>query len=120
MIRNTFVKLSLFVLIALALTACAHKDVSVCRHNSVFSAILHKAEHVSDEVVICLGYNKDRDEWNAQTKYKKAGEDWVFLKQLPRFTNQSSTQDDFEIIEEFSIEEWLVIYLNVLDKTNKE
>lgn len=95
------------VCILLTASACAHHDVSVCRHNAVFAAILHQAENQEDEVLLCLGWNEYRREWHAQAKYRKQGGGWIFLKNSPQFTKWESSQNNFEIKQEFTIRKWL-------------
>ena len=78
------------VCILLTASACAHHDVSVCRHNAVFAAILHQAENQEDEVLLCLGWNEYRREWHAQAKYRKQGGGWIFLKNSPLLIRSGS------------------------------
>ena len=119
MVKSLFVKVCVSILVLLALTACAYRNVSVCRHSAVNVAILHKAEHPQDKVRICLGWTTSK-KWHAQAKFKPPGGDWVFLKQYPaHIISESSEQDNFEIKEVFTIEKWLKNYLKVLDKSDK-
>ena len=103
------------MLCMLSCYACINPDVSVCRHNAAFSAILHQAENPTDEVEICLGWNKLRREWHAQARYRKCRMcRWVFLENAPQFTNWESSQDDFDIKQTFTIQEWLSNYLKAI------
>ena len=111
---KSFRNITAMISLLLCCCACAHQDVSVCRHNAVFAAILHQSENTRDEVKICLGWNKLRREWHAQAKYRRPGKEWVFLAQPRQFTNWESRQEDFDIKQTFTIREWLSDYLKVI------
>lgn len=116
--KNILIKILFTVFILIILQGCAHhkQDITVCRHLAVYTAILHQSENPQDEVALCLGYNETKKEFHVQSKYRKPGGEWVFLKQPPQFTNWDGVQDDFKIKQSVTIEYWLRNHLRVLDK----